>query len=153
MHTNDMIVAASIGAALMYLLDPDRGKARRARLRDRGLHSLRGGWRASVHAARGAANHGQGLISEIRAKMWTERPSDDLLVERVRSEMGHVIRHPRRLAVTADAGWVSLRGDILPDEKGALIDAIKDIPGVFGIDDHLQEHGWMDARLVSSEQR
>jgi hypothetical protein len=85
--------------------------------------------------------------------MWTERPSDDLLVERVRSEMGHVVRHPRRLSVTADAGWIGLRGDILPDEKDALIDTIKNIPGVFGIDDHLEEHGWIDARRVSSERR
>jgi hypothetical protein len=85
--------------------------------------------------------------------MWTVRPSDDVLVERVRSEMGHVIRHPHRVLVIADAGWIELRGDVLPDEKEALIGVIKSIPGVFGVQDHLEEHGWIDAQQVAREGR
>ncbi len=81
--------------------------------------------------------------------MWTVRPSDDVLEKRVRAEMGHVIRHPHKVVVTADAGWVELRGDVLPDEKEELLTVIEGIPGVFGVQDHLEEHGWIDAKPVA----
>jgi hypothetical protein len=67
--------------------------------------------------------------------------------------MGHVIRHPHRVFVIADAGWIGLRGDVLPDEKEALIAAIKRIPGVFGVEDNLKEHGWIDAQPVKAGDR
>src|SRR5579864_4096933 len=108
-----MIAAAVAGAALMYLIDPDRGNARRALVRDRTLHVARSGWRWTRNSAVDVANHARGLMAELRGNMWTVRPSDDVLVERVRSEMGHVIRHPHRVVVTADAGWIELRGDVL----------------------------------------
>ncbi len=148
-----MISAAAAGAALMYLMDPDRGNARRAVVRDRTLHLARSGWRWTRNSAADAANHAGGLVAELRASMWTMRPSDEVLVERVRSEMGHVIRHPHRVVVTADAGWIDLGGDVLPDEKEALIGVIKKIPGVFGVQDHLEEHGWIDGQQVATDGR
>jgi hypothetical protein len=145
-----LISAAAAGAALMYLIDPDRGNARRTLLRDRTLHIARSGWRWTRNSAVDAANHAGGLVAELRASMWTVRPSDDVLVKRVRSQMGRIIRHPHKVVVTADAGWIELRGDVLPDEKEALIGVIKSIPGVFGVQDHLEEHGWIDTKPVAS---
>jgi hypothetical protein len=52
--------------------------------------------------------------------------------------------------VTADAGWIQLRGDTLSGEREALVSVIKRIPGVFGLEDHLEEHGWIDTQSVSS---
>ena len=145
--------AALAGALLMYLTDPDRGTARRAVVRDRSLHLMRLGWRWAHNTALGVANHTRGLVAERRASMCTVRPSDDVLAERVRSELGHVIRHPRRVLVKADAGWIELRGQVLSDEKEALVGAIKRIPGVFGVEEHLDEHGWMNGPVVSSDGR
>jgi osmotically-inducible protein OsmY len=150
MRRTCMLFAAGVGAGLMYLIDPDRGNARRAVLRDRTLHVVRSGWQGTRNSAADVANHGRGLLAELRAQMASERPSDEVLVERVRSAMGHVIRHPHKVSVTADAGWIELRGDVLPDEREALVGVIKSIPGVFGVEDHLEEYGWVNAQSVSS---
>ncbi len=145
-----MICAAGIGAAFMYLIDPDRGNARRAVLRDRTVHVVRSSWQWTRNSCVDVANHGRGLLAELRAQMASERPSDEVLVARVRSAMGHVIRHPHRVSVTADTGWIELRGDVLPGEREALLSVIKSMPGVFGVEDHLEEHGWIDAQPVPS---
>jgi osmotically-inducible protein OsmY len=53
------------------------------------------------------------------------------------------------VTVSADAGWIELRGDVLPDEKEAIIGAVKHIPGVFGVQDQLSEHGWINGQPVA----
>ena len=69
------------------------------------------------------------------------QPSDDVLVARVRSEMGHVLRHAHHVTVTASAGWIQLHGTVLIGEREALMEAIRKVPGVEGIDDYLDERG------------
>jgi hypothetical protein len=92
-------------------------------------------------------NRIRGVLAEWQARVANERPSDKVLVERVRSEMGHIIRHPHKVRVTADAGWVQLSGYVLLDEKEALINAIRDVPGVFGLEEHLEELDGLDMQL------
>ena len=128
---------------LMYLFDPDRGRARRAVLHDRTMHGLRGGWRRACDTSADAAHRAYGGLVEHRSRSIHEVPSNEQLVERVRAEMGHVIRHPRRVTVAADAGWVRLTGHVLPDEKENLVTAISKVPGVFGIEDDVDERGWL----------
>ncbi|HEX8967444.1 MAG TPA: BON domain-containing protein [Chloroflexota bacterium] len=145
-----LAAGVAAGAAVMYLADPDRGHARRAALRDRTMRVARRGWRWTRNATLDTFNHASGLLAEARARTTCERAPDAVLVERVRSEMGHVIDHSHRVQVTADAGWIQLRGTVLPNEKQALVAAVRNVPGVFGIEDHLDEHVWLE-ELVDSE--
>jgi hypothetical protein len=146
-----MLPAAALGAAVMYWMDPDRGKLRRAQLRDRTVHLARSGGRRAQHSAVDLANHAGGLVAELRASVRSERPSDDVLVQHVRSTMGHVVRHPHRLMVSAERGCIQLRGDVLSDEKDALIRAIEHIPGVCGVEAQLNEHGWIGGQPVATD--
>jgi BON domain len=146
MRRTRTIVAVGVGAVLMYLLDPDRGKVRRASVRDRTMHAARLAGRWTRNLTLDVLNHTRGLIAESWARMLWQRPSDPVLVERVRSELGRVVRHPHRVNVTADTGWIRLSGDVLPDERESLVTAIRNIPGVLGVDDILDERGWVDAQ-------
>jgi hypothetical protein len=42
------LLPAAVGAALRYLVDPDRGNCRGALLRDRAIHLARSGWRRAT---------------------------------------------------------------------------------------------------------
>jgi hypothetical protein len=131
------IMAAGAGAGLMYLCDPDHGRRRRADLRDRAMHFSRVGFRASRRQIRNVLNHARGLLAETERELGYEWPADDVLVERVRARIGHVIRHPHRVSVHADAGCIVLSGRVLPDEKETLLARVRKVPGVLGVDDHL----------------
>ena len=150
MRTIRIISVAAIGAALMYLLDPDRGFARRATVRERTMHAARIARRRTCHAITGAVNHTRGLVAECQARIINDRSSDEVLVKRVRSDMGHVVRHPHQVSVTADGGWIRLAGSVLPAEKEALVNTIREVPGVSGIEDRLDEHGWLYGQAVST---
>ncbi|HEX9149329.1 MAG TPA: YtxH domain-containing protein, partial [Thermoanaerobaculia bacterium] len=54
-------LGAGIGAALMYLFDPERGKRRRALVRDKLVHATHATAQKVGVASRDATNHLQGL--------------------------------------------------------------------------------------------
>ncbi len=146
------IATAALGAVVMYLLDPDRGNGRRIALRNRTAHAARRGWRWMRNATMDGLHRTRGVLVEWRARILWERPSDRVLVERVRSEIGHTIRHPHTVSVTVDGGRIRLRGSVLPDEREAIVAAIKNVPGVLGIEDDLEERGGLEAPLTSTTQ-
>jgi hypothetical protein len=127
----------------MYLLDPDRGHGRRLGLRRRGAYVRRRVLAWTRRHGRGLLNRTRGLVAETRTRTSFCWPSDDVLEARVRAAMGHTIRHPHQVCVTADAGWLEARGSVLPGETELLLAAIRRVPGVLGVDDHLDEHGWI----------
>lgn len=151
MRVISVLAAAGAGAAGMYLCDPVLGRARRTALRDRTRHGMRVTHRWLLTETLSVRNHAAGYVAEHRPALIVEQPPDEVLVERIRSEMGHVLRHAHRVTVTARAGWVELRGHVLVGERRALMDAVRKVPGVHGIDDYLDEHGWVGAdRFVAS---
>src|SRR5437867_2211648 len=95
-----------LGAALMYLLDPDRGNRRRAHWRDQAVHA----WNRTADAlgttARDAGHRARGLAAETGARLRDEDVPDEVLVKRVRARMGRVVSHPRAVQVAADQGRV-----------------------------------------------
>ncbi len=145
-----LLVSAAIGAVLMYLLDPDRGIVRRTTLRDRTVHAGRLGWRWIRNSSVDVMNRTRGMVVESRARMLWQRPSDVVLIERVRSEMGHVIRYPHKVTVMAEAGVIHLSGVVLVDEKEALLRSISRVPGVLGVRDSLEERNFLDVALDST---
>jgi hypothetical protein len=142
MRAISVLGAAITGAVGMYFLDPVLGRGRRGVARDKLHHALRLTYRCLADATSNVRNRAGGYIAEHRPLLVTEHPSDDVLVARVRSEMGHTLRHAHRVTVTASAGWIQLRGPVLIGEREPLMEAVRKVPGVEGIDDYLDEHGW-----------
>lgn len=132
--------ALAAGAAAMYLLDPDHGRRRRARLRDRAVHLAHRAGDALDATARDLRNRTQGLVAEARGVMRREEIDDAILAERVRAQIGGVVGHPGSIAVSAASGTVMLGGPVLGHEVDGLIASVRSVRGVRGVDPQLEIH-------------
>lgn len=136
-----VLIGLGLGAAAMYVLDPQAGRRRRGRLRDQTLSARRRVGGAAQKAARDMGNRLRGGIAEARA-MWRgqEEVSDDVLAERVRARMGHVLSHAHvhLMEVSAHAGHVTLRGTLPADEASRLVAGVRAVRGVTDVDNQIR---------------
>jgi BON domain-containing protein len=103
-------LAAGLGAALMYFLDPDLGRARRTALEQSGRRRAPGG----------------------------DEPVDDaVLVERVRMALGRTIANPNAIDVKAFEGRVVLKGPVTPEELAEIVACTGRVRGVREVDNRL----------------
>jgi len=143
--------ALGIGAALMYFLDPDRGRRRRALLRDQVVHAGRRLREARRVTAVDIANRSTGLWAEASRRFRAGAMVPDReLTERVRSKLGRVVSHPHAIEVAVRDGRVTLSGPILMEEVHPLVSCVEGIEGVKSVEDRLSAYA--EAARVSSLQ-
>jgi len=141
-----VISAAIAGAGLAYIFDPERGRSRRARTRDRmagevrhtghrmarNLRAMRaqsvGLSRRAWHAVR---PHGAGYVDDVT------------LAHRVESELYRADHHAKgAINVSAFEGSVVLRGALRrPDEIHEIESKVKKVPGVRRVESLLHLEG------------
>lgn len=134
------VVGTGAGAAAMFLFDPAQGRRRRAMLRDQAAHWSRRTARFAGASRRDLENRARAVPARVRSRLDRGPVDDDILFERVRSELGRVCRHPRSIEVRALDGQVTLRGPILRDDVHRVIRAVRAVPGVRGVEDQLEVH-------------
>lgn len=140
-----------LGAAAMYVFDPDKGRRRRAVVGDRVASVALDARRALRAAGRDTAHRLTGLRARARHLLTDEPVPDDLqLIERVRARMGRLVSHPHAIQVGAYRGRVTLSGPVLRHEVPRLLDAIRTVWGVNAVDNRLVAHD--DAASISSLQ-
>ncbi len=135
-----LLGAAAVGATLMYFLDPDTGKRRRALARDKYLHGKTALTDATEAAVRNAANHTRGAIARVQSRLTASREEtvdDVVLVERVRAAMGRLMKDPHSIEVRASDGCVMLKGPAQPHEIGELVACAERVRGVREVDNRL----------------
>lgn len=126
------------GAALMYFLDPQLGESRRSRMADRLAGAARrtggraSGWTEDVTQELEAVPH------DLRYRSSDEAVSDDVLAARVRSELGHIVKHAGAIDVQVTDGHVILRGPVLAEEAIGVVATVSTVPGVKTVDDRLE---------------
>jgi len=135
-------VALAAGALAMYYLDPEMGKRRRALVRDKmtaGRHDVE---RYARKTATRATDQLKGAAATIksRADKSSQPENDQQLAERVRSQIGRIVSNPGAVTVQAEAGKITLEGNILSSERSRLVTAVADIEGVRWVDDRLTIH-------------
>ncbi|HEX7085291.1 MAG TPA: BON domain-containing protein [Vicinamibacterales bacterium] len=136
-----ILAGAGLGAGLMYLLDPDAGRRRRALTRDRLIRATHVAGHAAGAAGRDLAHRASGAVARIRGRAKKhERVDDTVLVERVRARLGHLVSHPGALEVHASEGVVTLTGPVLRDEVSRLLRGIGQVNGVQDVIDRLDVH-------------
>ncbi|HYC43534.1 MAG TPA: SRPBCC family protein [Noviherbaspirillum sp.] len=136
------LAGAAIGAAAMYLSDPDRGRRRRALIRDKVVSTAHRSQGVIGTASRDFANRMQGVRAKT-GRLFSRREratGDELLVERVRSMVGRAVSHPHAIKVHAEDGSIILNGPVFAHEKAQLLAAVRSVSGVRSIDDALQVH-------------
>ncbi|MGH8609470.1 MAG: BON domain-containing protein [Gammaproteobacteria bacterium] len=133
------VAGSALGAAAaMYLFDPDRGRRRRALMRDQLLSAASHLDDAIEATARDLIHRAQGLLAEARSTVSDEEVSDEVLVNRVRTKMGRVVSHPRAIKVTLEQGRVTLSGAVLEHEHEDLLQAVRSVQGVVAVADQLE---------------
>lgn len=149
--TNTFLTGTALGAGMMYMLDPTRGKRRRALLRDKAVHAEHELGATAGKTFRDLRYRAQGIIAEIRSGLTRAREvEDEVLVARVRSALGRVVAHPASIAVTCSGGSVFLSGDVLQGEADQLIETVRGVEGVRSVSNWL--HSWHSAEHISALQ-
>ena len=135
-----LLSGVGAGAALMYMLDPDRGARRRALVRDKTVSLANKTPDALNATARDLSNRARGLMSEASAMLRGDEASDEVLVQRVRAAMGRVVSHPHAVRVDSNEGRVSLSGNILADEVDDFLSCAGSVRGVREVGNRLTVH-------------
>ena len=131
------LLGFSAGAVCATLLDPRRGAARRARLRDQALSLAREAGREAVRQGRDLRQRALGAVYEASTRAAGDLVPDEVLVERVRAQIGRPVSHPRAIEVKAENGEVTLSGRVLRSEVRDLLERVAGVRGVQGIRDEL----------------
>jgi osmotically-inducible protein OsmY len=129
-----------LGAALMYVLDPQRGKRRRALVRDKAVHAAHKTGDALDARSRDFRNRARGVAAEVKAMTGSEEVSDAVLEERVRAEIGRAVSNPGAIEVSAIGGTVMLSGAALANELDELLSTVRGVRGVEDVENQLQVH-------------
>lgn len=135
-----LIGGLSLGAGLMYLLDPERGARRRSLARDKVVSALAKTEDAVETTARDLGNRTRGMVAVMRSRARNEPIPDAVLEERVREKIGRLVSHPSSIEVMADRGVVTLSGPILAREVGRLLETVSSMREVTGLENRLEVH-------------
>jgi osmotically-inducible protein OsmY len=148
---NPLLIGGALGALAMYFLDPNLGRRRRARTRDRVAHAAKVVDEGARVTVRDTVHRAQGAWAEAKRRFNHEEDvSDDALVGRVRAALGRVVSHPHAIEAAASGGHVTLLGPILSYEVRPLLRAVRRVPGVRAVSDQLtvyNEPGYVSALL------
>ena len=131
-------VAAGLG--LMYFLDPEQGRRRRALAKDQMVHAAHKTGDAVDATSRDIAHRAKGAVAELRGRFQGEEVDDDVLRERVRARVGAVIGHAASIEIEVRDGRVTLRGPVLAHELHRLLRRVAVVRGVKDVDDRLDVH-------------
>ena len=127
-----LVTGAGLGAGMMFLFDPVRGRRRRGMARDKVIAVLNEMGDATDTTRRDFMNRVRGFVVVLRSRLIPEQEpmSDTVLVERVRARLGRVVSHPHAIKVTAREGYVTLSGPILAHEVDRLMRQVSRVRGV-----------------------
>jgi uncharacterized membrane protein len=140
MANRELVIGAGVGAALVYLFDPQRGARRRAMLRDSAVSAMHTGSDAADATVRDTRNRIGGTAAELRGWFQRDEADDDTVVDRVRSKIGRLVSHPHAIRVTSEQGVVTLSGPILQAEMPRLLRTVESIRGVREVVNELDDH-------------
>lgn len=132
---------AGLGAGVMYLLDPNAGRRRRALVKDKARHGANVAGDKLSATASDVSNRTRGLTQEtIKRFRNDEALTDDKLAQRVRSELGHHTQAASQIEVTVKDGCVVLSGPVLTEEAERIVKAVNKVRGVSTVENRLQLH-------------
>lgn len=145
-HSVTLVSGMIIGAAVMYMFDEHRGAQRRARARDKVTHSGHVLGRRLRKGSKDLLNRAVGSLAELRSTLRDRlKPvDDDQLLDRVRSQLGHVVSHSGLLQVGVRDGCVMVRGPVRDGEVEKIKNRLSKTRGVRECQLDLTTHSDLD---------
>ena len=140
-RTTIALTGAGVGAVAMYLLDPSRGRSRRAHLAGAASHVSHRAQAVAGMTARDVRHRVSGLAARTLGQLVEEgTPSNEVLGERVRARLGRLVSHPGAIDVVATAGTVTLKGPVFQAEVDQLVKGVAAVAGVTAVENRLEPH-------------
>ncbi len=133
-----LLGGVGLGAGLMYLLDPDGGRRRRALARDKAVHGLKVSGKALRKTSVDVGNRTRGLVAGAASRLRKGSADDHKLEGRVRSKLGRHLSNPSSLQVQCQDGRVILSGPVLAAELDKLLAKVQKIKGVHEVESRLE---------------
>jgi hypothetical protein len=133
-----------VGVGLMYFPDSERGRRRRALLRDKLARSAHLSMDAMGATGRDLTHCTTGAVARVRGSFDRGPVDDVVLVQRIRAQLGRVVAHPHAIVVDATAGRARLRAPILRYDVDRLVRAVQRVRGVREIVNELDVHARPD---------
>jgi uncharacterized membrane protein len=137
LRANSLLGGLALGAGAMYFFDAAQGARRRKLLADQCNHLLHCVAHDFDVAWRDAKNRAQGTAAEARRLVSFAEVPDEVVVQRVRAQLGHHVMHPRGIQVESHEGHVVLRGGVSGNDLFGLLRAVGAVPGVRTVTDEL----------------
>lgn len=134
------LVAAALAAGAAYFFDARSGRRRRAMVRDQLVHAAHAACSFAGKANRDAQHRAHGLLSTAVSRLRPDHSPDAIVIERVRTELGHLSAHPGAIDVTCQNGVVRLRGDVLAEEVDRVVAGVKHVRGVERVESEMRVH-------------
>lgn len=130
----------AMGIGLMYLMDPERGRARRAWLSNTVGDFVKSTGQTFYRTGKDLNNRVTGAGSSGGTSIHPARPmQSEQLLDNVRAELARVAPANHQIDVMADVnGTVTLTGSIRPEDADIVIAAIEDVPGVILVINRLE---------------
>jgi osmotically-inducible protein OsmY len=132
-----LALGAALGGALAaFVLDPERGRARRAMLADRGAALARRASGELGRFGRHARSLAAGKLQEVRNHGGSgAMPNDATLANKVESQLFSDPEIPKgQININVEQGTVVLRGELPSEEQVEQVEArVRRIPGVWEV--------------------
>ncbi len=132
--------AMGLGAGLMYFLDPDRGRRRRAMVGDKVDHAINAAENAIGKTSRDLRNRTIGAVAEFNSLLQTDEADDEVVKARIRAKLGRMVSHPHAIYVEVVNGKAILTGQALAFEVDQLLKKVWSVRGVRGVLNQLEVH-------------
>jgi osmotically-inducible protein OsmY len=140
------IVAGATGAAVAYLLDPQRGRGRRAQLADQGAATLRHAAHGAERVVRSVTSTAEGKLEALTQGGSRVAATDDVtLRDRAESILFRDPKVPKgAINLSAERGTLVLRGEVPNARMRAKLGReAEKIDGVWGVQNLLHLPGEM----------
>lgn len=139
-----ILMAGALGAALAYFFDPDRGRGRRRKAKDRMTAAIRRSRKRGGRLARRAESEAYGAWQRATHPLPDNPPTDDkTLKQKVETQLfGKPDVEKGKIVVNVEDGVVVLRGEVAtPEQMTGLAQEALEVPGVAGVQNllHLPE--------------
>jgi hypothetical protein len=135
---------AGIGAVLMFFFDPQEGRGRRAKTKDRVAAFFRRGYRRGERVGRAVSAEAYGVTQKVKHVREEEKDFDDVtLARKVETEIFRDADAPKgQVDVNAVDGVVYLRGEVeRPEIIKDLEEATRKVSGVKRVENLLHAPG------------
>ncbi len=131
-----LIGGLAAGASIMYILDPERGRTRRALARDKAGSLLLHTSTAAGKNVRNLQNHARGMMHDV-THLGSKKKSDIDLMNEIRAGIANLLPNNNSMHVTVHKGRVTLSGPILASDVQKVVEGVAMVPGVGGVDNRL----------------